>query len=45
VIKLRRIRWLGLVARVVHLEFWWENLRKRNLGVGGRIILKCIFKK
>jgi hypothetical protein len=33
----------------VHVEFWWGNLRERdsleNLGIGGRIILKSIFKK
>ena len=30
------------------MEFWWGNLRKRDylldLGVDGRIILKCVFK-
>jgi hypothetical protein len=34
---------------MVHRGFWWKNLRERNnledLGVNGRIILKCIFKK
>jgi len=33
----------------VHTRFWWGNLREREhlegLGVDGRIILKCIFKK
>ena len=31
---------------VVHMEFWWGNLRERDhlelLGTDGRIILKCI---
>jgi len=47
------MKWAGHVARVgigeVHTEFRWGNLRDRNhlesLGVGERIILKCIFKK
>jgi hypothetical protein len=33
----------------VHTWFWWGNLRKRDhledLGVGDRIILKCVFRK
>jgi hypothetical protein len=29
----------------VHTEFWWGYLRKRGLGVDGKIILKWIFKK
>ena len=45
--------WAGHVARMgkgkVHTGFWLGNLRKRypfkDLGVDGRIILKCIFKK
>jgi hypothetical protein len=32
-----------------HKEFWWESLRKRDhlgdSGVGGRIILKWLFRK
>jgi len=33
----------------VHTGFWWGDLREKNhledLGIGGRVILKCIFKK
>jgi hypothetical protein len=33
----------------MHAEFWWEDLRERDLleylGIDGRIILKCILKK
>jgi len=33
----------------VHAGFWWGGLRERvhleDLGVGGRIILKLVFKK
>jgi hypothetical protein len=33
----------------VHTGFWWGNLRERDhlkdLGIGGRIIIKRIFKK
>jgi hypothetical protein len=32
----------------MHLGFWWGNLRERDqsedLGIGGRIVLKWIFK-
>ena len=54
VIKLRKIRWDGHVthyggARDVHAGLWWGDLRERDhlegLGLGGRIILKWIFKK
>ena len=47
VIKLRRIRWAGHVARMrteeVYRRFWWGNTRERHHledpGVDGRIIL------
>jgi hypothetical protein len=53
VIKSRRIRWVGNVARMgkgeVCTGFWWGNLRERDRwgepGVDGRIILEYIFKK
>jgi hypothetical protein len=52
-IKSRRMRWpwyLALVGRGgVHTGFWWGNLKERDhvgdTGVGGRIILKWIYKK
>jgi len=47
VIKSRRMRWVGHVARmggVVYTELWWGNLRERDHlehpGVDGRIILR-----
>jgi hypothetical protein len=54
VIKSRRMRWAGHVARMgrrgeVHTGFYWGNLREGDYledpGVDGRIILKLIFKK
>ena len=34
---------------VLHTKFWWGNLKEREnvkgLGVKGKIILKCTFKK
>jgi hypothetical protein len=52
-IKSRRMRWAGHVARMgrkeAYTELWWENLRERdhlvNSGVDGRIILRWIFRK
>ena len=47
-----RMRWARHVARVGDRRgayIWWEGLLQRNhvedLGLGGSIILKCIFKK
>ena len=53
VIKSRRMRWAGHVARMgggkVSTGFWWGNLRERDLlgdpAVDGRIILRWIFRK
>jgi hypothetical protein len=52
VIKSRRLRWAGHEAcggrGEVHTGFWWGDLREGDHlgdpGVGGRIILKWIFK-
>ena len=53
VIKSRRMRWAGHVARIgrgeVYTGFWWGNLRERehleDPGADGRIILRWIFRK
>ena len=52
VIKLRRMRWAGHVARMegeVSTRFWWGNLRERDhwgdQDIDGRIILRWIFRK
>ena len=53
VIKSRRMRWVGNVARMgrgdVYTGFWWGNLRERDHleypGVDWRIILRWIFSK
>jgi hypothetical protein len=33
----------------MHTRFWWGNLRERgyleDIGIAGRTILKCIFRK
>jgi hypothetical protein len=53
VIKSRRMRWAGHVARMGkrkgYTGFWWKNLRERDQwggpGEHGRIILRWIFRK
>jgi hypothetical protein len=53
VIKARRMRWAGRVARMGRGEactgFWWGNVRERDHwgdpGVDGKIILRWIFKR
>jgi hypothetical protein len=53
VIKSRRMRWAGHVARVRRGEaytwLWWGNLRERDQwedpGVDGRLILRSMFRK
>ena len=54
VIKSRRMRWAGHVARMEEgremcTRFWWGNLRERDhwgdQDVDGRIILRWIFRK
>ena len=52
-IKSRRMKWVVYVARIgrreVQTGFCRGNLRERvhleDLGIGGRIILRCIFRK
>ena len=53
VIKCRRMRWAGHVARMgrgeTYTGFWWGKLRERDhlgdSGLDGRIILRGIFRK
>jgi hypothetical protein len=48
IIKTRRMRWAGHVARiggrVIHIEFWWEGQKddEEDLDVDGRIILSRV---
>jgi hypothetical protein len=48
IIKSRRVRWAGHIARLgrrgMHIGFLWES-RKEDLDVGGRIILRWILKR
>jgi hypothetical protein len=48
-IKPKRMRWAGHVARKSRRWFWWEIQKERdqyeNLDVGGRIILRLILDK
>jgi hypothetical protein len=53
VIKLRRLRWAGHVARIGEgtgaYRFWWKNLKEgdhlRDPDIDGRIILRRIFER
>jgi hypothetical protein len=53
IIKSRRMRWMGNVARMgrrgMHIRFWWESQKERyhweDVDVGGRIILRWILER
>jgi len=45
----RRVGYVTCIGRIeMYTEFWWGKLKKRyhlkNLGIPGRIILKCTIK-
>ena len=47
--SMRRVAWIGKGRGEMHTGFLWGSLREGNhledQGVGGRIILKFVFKK
>jgi hypothetical protein len=51
--KLRRMRWTGHVARMgrrgIHINYWWESQKERDhwedQNIGGWTILKCILER
>jgi hypothetical protein len=53
IIKSRRLRWAGHVARMGrrgrHIEYWWESQKERDhwedQDIGGKTILKWILER
>jgi len=49
VMKSRRMRWVGHVVCLGEGEastgFWWGNLKERDPGIDGSIILRWIYRK